>query len=283
MTISDRLRSPRFWRMILIGEFSWRRLLRSLLLIYLVLALIGWFAPYRLIFQPPRSSYHQDEHALVMFPAHDGTRLAAFHYPAETGRATIFYTHGNAEDIGLMQPLFEAFHMLGYGVFAYDYRGYGLSEGRPNERNSYADADAAFSWLTNQLGVPPSNIVVLGRSLGAAMAAHVAVTHTPAALILESAFVSAFRVVLRYPPLPFDKFRTIAVAPRIACPVLVIHGTDDWVIRPWHGRRIFNAIRAPKQAWWVEGAGHNDLLMVAGEAYFERLRRFIDGSSTAPP
>jgi len=275
MSIRQRLRTPHFWRMILIGEFTWRRLLRSVLFVYCALVVMAVFFPYRFIFQPPRPSYGADTN-ILFFSAGDGTRLAAMYYPADAGCPTLLYIHGNAEDLGQMQPLFEALHVFGYGVFAYDYRGYGLSGGRPTEQNAYADADAAYAWLTNAPGVTPHDVIVQGRSLGGAMAVHLAATHALAGVILESTFVSAYKVVARVPLLPFDRFRSLEKVPRITCPVLVLHGLADWVIRPWHGRQLYAAVRAPKQALWVAGAGHNDLLMVAGETYFTVLRDFIE-------
>ncbi len=275
MSFRQRLRTRHFWRMILIGDFTWRRLLRSLLFVYGALVVMAVFFPYRIIFQPPRPSYGADTN-LLFFSAGDGTRVAALYYPADVDCPTLLYIHGNAEDIGQMQPLFEALHVFGYGVFAYDYRGYGRSGGRPTEQNSYADADAAYAYLTNVLGIAPHALLVHGRSLGGAMAVHLAATHALAGVILESTFVSAHRVMARVPLLPFDRFRSIEKVPRITCPVLVVHGTADWVIRPWHGRQLYAAVRAPKQALWVAGAGHNDLIMVAGETYFTALRAFIE-------
>lgn len=276
MTFRQRLRSPQFWRKILIGEFSWRRLVRSVLFVYAVLVIIAVFFPYRVIFQPPRATYRADEPGVLLFTAHDGTRLAALHLPAQPDKPTLLYFHGNAEDLGMMRPLFEAFNELGYGVFAYDYRSYGHSGGSPNEQNSYADALAAYAYLTNQLGIAPEKIVVHGRSLGGAMAVYVAVTCRPAALILESTFVSAFRVVSRIPWLPWDKFPSLRRVPEITCPTFVLHGTSDWIIRPWHGQTLYAALRVPKQAWWITGAGHNDIVLIAGQEYFLRLREFLD-------
>ncbi len=277
MSFRQRLRTRHFWRMILIGECTWRRLLRSVVFIYGALVVMAVFFPYRIIFQPPRPSYGADTN-ILFFSADDGTRLAAMYYPADAGCPTLLYLHGNAEDIGLMQPLFEALHVFGYGVCAYDYRGYGQSGGRPTEQNAYADADAAYAWLTNTPGIAPHDLIVQGRSLGGALAVHLAATHALAGVILESTFVSAHRVVARVPLLPFDRFCSLAKVPRITCPVLVVHGTADWVIRPWHGRQLYAAVRAPKQALWVEGAGHNDVIMVAGEPYFTTLRAFIEGN-----
>jgi pimeloyl-ACP methyl ester carboxylesterase len=138
----------------------------------------------------------------------------------------------------------------GFAVFAYDYRGYGLSTGRPSERRAYLDAEAAYDHLVHALGVPPEHIVLHGRSLGGAVAADLAARRPCAGLVLESTFVSAYRVLRPYAFLPFDRFRTLSKMPRVHCPVLVIHGTDDALVGAWHGRRLYDAAPGQRQAFW---------------------------------
>jgi abhydrolase domain-containing protein 17 len=96
-------------------------------------------------------------------------------------------------------------------------------------------------------------------------------------LVLESTFVSPYRVLGPWWRLPLDRFRTAEKLPRVRCPVLVIHGTADEVIPPWHGRRLYELAPEPREAFWVEGAGHNDLERVAGEAYWRALRAWAGG------
>ena len=94
--------------------------------------------------------------------------------PCSNATYTLLYSHGNGEDIGWLDELFKWYNELGFSVFAYDYRGYGLSTGTPDEDECYADADAVFAYLTNAYHVPPERIIVHGRSLGGAMAVHLA-------------------------------------------------------------------------------------------------------------
>jgi fermentation-respiration switch protein FrsA (DUF1100 family) len=95
-----------------------------------------------------------------------------------------------------------------------------------------------------------------------------------AGLILESSFVTAFRVVTRIPLVPFDKFRNIYKIKQVQCPVLVIHGRDDKTIPFWHGEKLFEAANEPKLNFWVDGAGHNDLFWVAGNRYWDMIKEF---------
>jgi abhydrolase domain-containing protein 17 len=188
----------------------------------------------------------------------------------------VLFSHGNAETIHDNLDYLDRMHAAGFSVLAYDYSGYGHSTGRASEAAAYLDADAAYEYLRSQ-GVPPERIIAHGRSLGGAVAADLASRRPVAALVLESTFVSAFRVVRPYPIVPFDRFRTLDKLPRITVPTLVIHGTDDEVIGLWHGERLYARLAGPKDRLWVRGAGHNDLESVAGTRYWRALRRFADG------
>ena len=98
-----------------------------------------------------------------------------------------------------------------------------------------------------------------------------------AGLVIESSFVSAFRVMTHFPLLPWDQFRSLKKMSDVEVPVLVVHGTADEVIAPWHGRRLAEAVpESRRQTLWVEGAGHNDLVAVAGESYWIALGSYLD-------
>lgn len=249
------------------------RALRVIVIIYVVAAAGLWLLGNRLMFQPQTASYRGDLPSLVRIPVGDDT-LAAVWLPNSAARFTILYSHGNAEDLGDDLPILRALHDRGFAVLAYDYRGYGLSTGRPSERNAYADEDAAYAWLTREMAVPPGRIIVHGRSLGGGPAAELASRERVAGLVLESTFTSAHSVSSLGRLFPFDRFRSGHRLADVRSPVLVIHGTADEVIPIAVGRRLFELAREPKQALWVDGAGHNDLIDAAGERYWEALERF---------
>jgi fermentation-respiration switch protein FrsA (DUF1100 family) len=247
---------------------------------YLGLTIYGVFFADRIIFQPPVAGYRDDASVLKVTSA-DGTRISAKYFQNANATFTLLFSHANAEDIGYDTPLLEAIRNAGLSVFAYDYQGYGTSEGHPSEQHVYEDVEAAYVYLTNTLHVPPSRIILWGRSLGAAASVDLAARHPVAGLIMESAFTSAFRVLTRIAILPFDKFPNLAKIRNIRCPVLVIHGKRDGVINFYHGQTLFAAANEPKRSFWVEQAGHNDLALVAGRRYFEELRNFADSIDRA--
>lgn len=263
---------------LLIGDFSLKRLVRSMLLIviiiYVCISVFVYFYAEKIIFQPQPSSY-QDTNQIIKLDSGDGGKISAIYLNNPSARYTILFSHGNAEDIGSSLPTLESIEAMGFSVFAYDYRGYGTSSRTPSEENSYRDAETAYDYLVNNLGVPAHRIIALGRSLGGAVAVDLAHRRQLGGLIIESSFVSAYRVITKIPVFPFDKFNSLSKIKKVACPVLVIHGTRDEVVAFWHGERLFQEAGEPKQSLWVEGADHNNLFARAEDRYKQALVEFV--------
>ncbi|MFA6134186.1 MAG: alpha/beta hydrolase [Phycisphaerae bacterium] len=240
---------------------------------YVMFALIAAFFSERLLFRPHASSY-RDSAEIIKLTTSDGVRISALHLTNPAARYTILHSHGNGEDMGDDRDIYRRICRAGFNVLAYDYHGYGTSGGSPCERSAYADIDAAYAYLTTQLGIPPEQIILYGRSVGGGPATDLATRQPVAGLILESAFVSAFRTAVRVPLLPWDKFKNLAKLPAVRCPILVIHGEDDMIVPAWHGHRLYKAAPGEKQCLWVPGAGHNDLIDVVDARYDKALQNF---------
>lgn len=264
--------NPKIRRWVL-GDFAGARLLRSAIFLFLALLTCGLLVSDRMLFPTPASSY-RDLPGLQRLKMPDGTELAALHLTNAEARFTLLHTHGNYEDLGQLLPFLEELREAGFNVFAYDYRGYGASGGRATERTTTADQFAVYRHLVERLDIPPERIIAHGRSVGAALAIALAADNRVGGLVVESGFVSAFRVKTVLPIFPFDKFPNLARIRHVAGPSLVIHGTADDIIPAWHGRKLFAAAPSPKEMVEVGGAGHNDLLLIAGPRYFEALRHF---------
>jgi abhydrolase domain-containing protein 17 len=265
--------NPVNWKKILIGELSWKRILKSILFVYTCVGIYVFFGSDRLIFLPPPASY-SDTPEILKLTTTNGDRISAIYLPNPTATYTLLYAHGNAEDLGNILPILENLRAIGFAVLSYDYRGYGTSEGKPSERNAYQDINTAYQYLTQTLGIPATQIIAYGRSVGGGSAIDLASRQSLGGLVVESSFITAFRVMTRIPIFPFDKFANITKIDRVKCPVLVMHGTADEVIPFWHGQQLFEAVQTPKQALWVESAGHNDLSEVAGDRYVNALQEF---------
>src|SRR5260370_10708902 len=128
-------------------------------------------------------------------------------------------SHGNAEELGDGHSWHEDLRRAGFSVFAYDYQGYGISQGKPSEHNAYDDEEAAYDYLTRQLQIPPNRIIIYGRSVGTGPAVHLAARKPAAGLILQRPFVSPFRVPTRVPLFPFDKFPKSTDIRPVHCPL----------------------------------------------------------------
>ena len=252
-------------------------LLRALFLVvlglYLIALVVAAFFSEQMIFQPRQAGY-RDDAGILKLTTSDGAKISAIYLANPDATYTILFSHGNAEDIGDDRLLLERIRAAGFAVLAYDYQGYGTSEGKPSERHAYDDEDAAYRYLLETLHIQPSRIIAFGRSVGGGPAADLASRRPVAGLILESAFTSAFRVMTRISILPFDKFDNLRKIKTVHCPVLIIHGTQDSVIDASHGRELFSAANEPKQALWVQGARHNDVPLVADTHYEESLEQF---------
>ncbi|AFZ56431.1 alpha/beta hydrolase [Anabaena cylindrica FACHB-243] len=260
---------------LLIGDFTWKRMLKSLILIYVLFAVYVYFRADNMIFLPQPSSY-EDTKDIIKLKTREKQQISAVYLPNNQAKYTILYAHGNAEDLGDIKGTLKKLRDLGFNIFAYDYRGYGTSEGTPTENHAYQDIETAYNYLIEDLKIKPEKIIVFGRSVGGGSAVDLAVRKPVAGLILESAFTSAFRFVVPFPVLPFDKFTNLDKIKKVKSPVLVIHGKSDEIIPFTHGEKLFAAVNSPKLYLWVETANHNNVISVAGENYGKSLREFTD-------
>ena len=209
-------------------------------------------------------------------PAPGGGQVAILHLPNPSARFTLWFFHGNAEDLGDIEPGLRALRDEGFAVFASEYPGYGHSSGQPSEESIYAAARIARACLRDELEVPAARTIIYGRSLGGGPAVQMATEEKVGGLVLQSAFTSVYRVVTRWPILPFDSYQNERKLARVQCPVLIMHGGRDEVIPFHHGEALFAAAREPKRKLWVPVARHNDFADRAATAYAAALRDFSE-------
>jgi uncharacterized protein len=221
----------------------------------------------------------------VRFTTGDNVRLFGWFVESATGpaQATIIYFHGNSGNIGNLGWLGEKLAERGFNALVFDYRGYGRSEGEiRNERDLYADADAAYDYLVRERGASPDHIVLYGQSLGTAAAADLASRRKCAAVVLESGMTSArdmARVMLPWLPhwlerTGSNRLASLEKLPLIHCSVLVAHGDADRTIPISQGLELFAAANQPKRLIVVPGAGH-DVCGSSGAGYVDQLAAFI--------
>ncbi len=220
-------------------------------------------------------------------------RLHGWWIPAkgpETG--TVLFLHGNGLNIGANASQAHRFHQLGLPVLLIDYRGYGRSEGGfPTEAKVYQDAEAAWTYLTQERQIPAQQIFVYGHSLGGAIAIDLAAQHPDAAgLIVESSFTSMREMVDyrgKFGIFPVDllltqRFDSISKVKSLHLPVLFIHGTADKLIPAQMSQALFAATPEPKELVLIPQAEHNDVAAIGGLHYLQAIRSFVKQFQSQP-
>lgn len=260
-----------------------KRIALDLLLIglaqYGIMLVICLFFMEDMMFAPQPAAYTWQTPSIVDV-GQAGKPVAAYWRPATNATITLLHSHGNAEEIGDLTEIFDACSAAGMNVLAYDYPGYGLSAGKPTEKSCYEAAERAFAFLTQKQRIPPSSIVIVGRSLGSGPACYLAEKYPVKGLVIESGFLSAPRAVTRYRILPRDPFPNAKRLTKISCPKLFIHGTDDPVIPFWHGKQMYVLSTGVKNFYWVQGGGHNDLQLTLGlKNYVTLIQGFCEQNS----
>lgn len=217
----------------------------------------------------------------VRFSTADGLELGGWFFPAEEadGRAVLVF-NGNAGNRGYRVPLAEALRDRGWSVLLFDYRGYGDSSGSPSEEGLARDADAAVAWLERREDVDVRQIAYFGESLGAGVAASLALRRPPAALVLRSPFTSLADMGREhYPFLPVglllrDRFPVVEDVSRYDGPVLVITGERDSIVPPEQSRAVAEAARRSRHVV-VPGSDHNDAALLDGQMLIEAVVAFL--------
>jgi len=214
----------------------------------------------------------------VRFTTDDGVTLHGWYMPHPHARFTLLHLHGNGGNMSNRIAQYRRWHAMGLAVFAFDYRGYGLSEGTPSEEGLHKDALAA--WTLLQHGTPEGSVIIAGRSLGCAVAARLAAEVKPVGLALEAPFTSLpDMTAATYPWLPLRWFvqtrlDTEAALKAQQTPLLLISAANDEIIPGWMADRIFTAANQPKLHASLPG-GHNDFDSVSERDYLKLWRQWL--------
>lgn len=217
---------------------------------------------------------------IYLTTAHDD-QIAAVHIRRGKGGTdrVVIYSHGNAEDLGQRLPYLDLMaQVCGTDVLAYEYCGYGFSEGTPSEENCFLAIDAAYEYLLEHF--PPNRIIAFGRSIGTGPTVDLAMRHPEIrGVVLQSPLESCGRCVFGNNAITswlgyrMDLFRNYEKIHKVTCPVLVMHGTADEIV-PWtSGMAIYEACKHAVEPLWLEDCHHNDM---PNEICLRRVREFMD-------
>jgi len=229
----------------------------------------------------------------IRFKASDGVNLHGWFFSGgPNAKGTVLVLHGNAENQSTHVNSVLWLVKEGFNLFIFDYRGYGKSEGSPGIQGVHLDAEAALKTLLSLPKAGGEQIVVLGQSLGGAIAVHTT-ANSPykdriAALVIDSAF-SGYRLIAReklsqfyitWPlqyPLSFlvcDSYSPIRWIKKVSpAPLLIIHGERDPVVPLHHGQMLYDEALPPKKFWMSPAPGH--VSSFADERVREELVRYL--------
>jgi fermentation-respiration switch protein FrsA (DUF1100 family) len=217
----------------------------------------------------------------VWFRSEDNTKLHGWYIPNPDRQRLIVYSHGNGEHVADQASLVARLQThLQATVFAYDYRGYGRSRGKPTERGCIADGIAAQRWLAEKEGVRVEDIVMMGRSLGGGVSVAAAAEQGARALVLEATFPRMTDAAAHlYPYLPVrlvmrNRYNSVRRIQRYEGPMFQSHGTDDEVVPLTLAQKLFESSPSRmKEFYEINFARHND---TPPPAYYAALSTFLD-------
>lgn len=264
---------------------AWPKRLRQLACLtlagYLVLVAILLYLENDLLYRPPRrgnllSPPPKLRVEDVWLRTADGIPVHAWWCPYPEAKGAILFCHGNAGNLSHRAADVLAMHKtLGQSVLIFDYPGFGQSAGRPTEAGCYAAADTAYEWLAQR--VPAQRLVILGQSLGGAVAIDLASRRPHRALAVFKTFTSFPDLAQKhFPFLPArylvrNRFDNLQKISNCSAPVFIAHGDRDHLIPLRQAQRLFAAARQPKEFQLLTGIGHRGGLKESSLAVLARF------------
>lgn len=226
-------------------------------------------------------------------------RHAAGSFAGNAARPLVIFFHGNGGNRGGRVGWYDVLADVDCDVLAIDYQGYGDSEGKPSQTALENDARAAWAFAVDHLGRDPESIVVMGVSLGGAVAVALAAEQcrngpVPAGLVTVATFSSMVEVAAskyRWVPVRavlLDRYPSADRISQVTVPFLHFHGEDDRIVEPEFGRRLFeqaperSVANIPRRWVTLPQTGHNDILLRSRRIVLEELRRFVRSVAAAP-
>jgi len=257
------------------------------------------------IFYQPTSYFYSDPKQFqikyddIDFKSTDGTQLHGWYLhrsdKKKKSKGLIIFFHGNAQNITAHYLNLAWITKKGYDVFAFDYRGYGLSKGMPNQQGTNKDALAALNYAHARFKKDGhEKFIVYGQSLGGVISLRALQDFKHREdidlLVQDSTFMSYQKIAfdklshagifMILSPLAYglvtDEFGSSRYAPKFKRPTLVIHGTDDFVIPFKFGEEIFETLETKKWFWKVEKGRHIDVFRRDNYAYQKKFIKFLN-------
>ncbi len=223
------------------------------------------------------------DHEDLYLTTKDGIKINAWLIKTHAHAPIVIFAHGNAGTIGNRISKIKFFHDLGLNILAFDYRGYGLSEGVPSESGIYLDAQAVFDYVQTRSDVDFRRTIAYGASLGGVVMIDLAVSRKVACLIVESSISSAKEMAHRmYPYLPKFlmslKFDSLSKIHQVSVPKIFLHSHQDEVVPFSMGHKLYQKALDPKE-FIVTLGSHNEGALMSDPIVKEQLVRFLKAHS----
>jgi len=213
-----------------------------------------------------------------------GETVYGFEFNNRAATVTILYAHGNAMDCAALMGFWkELSEKVGANIFALEYSGYGASTGEPSVANTYADIEAAYEYLIDEMGVPAESIILYGQSVGSGPVCELASRRPSRGVVLHCALMTGLQTIFGPPSCcspsctyaSCDIYKNINLVSEIGCPVFIMHGEKDEVIHVTHGQALYRNCQDPYTPWWVMDANHNNIVELNTDQYYVRMRQFL--------
>lgn len=238
-------------------------------LIFVNLVVVPFLEP-GMLYEPPSYDIKRTPKAIgldyedLYLPTADGEKINGWFVPAKGANKVFLVFHGNASNLGDQLDWIMLYHVIGANVLMIDYRGYGRSEGKPSEQNLYMDADAAYDYLVKQKKYSASQIIVLGNSLGGAVAIDLASRRKVGGLAVRSTFTSlkdlalGFNPFYRWPIIWFrSKYDSVSKISRARCPTVIFHSIEDEKMPFEMAVELYKKAALPKKIFLLERSEHD--------------------------
>ena len=264
----------------ILPNLIWIRILVSAAVLFILAGTVGCDGM-RFIYSTSRDSRGKPSdfgmaYEEIWFASRDGFQLNAWLVPGKVDKPLILFCHGNAANITHRLENIMVFNRLGFSVFIFDYRGFGLSQGIPHTENDlYQDARGALDFLRKQ-GWSAGQMVYYGRSMGAAVALQIGLEVSPAAVVMECPFTSLAEIAWHLNPITYAlvgwwgiraRFDNLEKIGKLDVPIMILQGDKDITTPPQMAKRLFEKANEPKAFHLFPGGSHSDLYKVGGKHY----------------
>ena len=233
-----------------------------------LLSVLAYFLQEKFIFKPEKLKqdfvYKYDApFEELFFDVEPGVRINGLHFKMEKPLGLILYFHGNSRSIKGWAKYARDFYRYNYDVVLVDYRGFGKSTGKRNEKAMLSDMQFVYDSLLKQF--PEHHLIVYGRSLGSGFACKIASDNKPRYLILDAPYFSFKKTIERFLPILPVKYvlryhlRTDKWIKHVNCHTYILHGTRDWLIPIAHSEKLQQVNAKRTTLIRINGGGHNNL------------------------